>query len=113
MAHASWFWWSSCLRLRAMGAFSGAPLPQAALRLVQIAMELRLDRPRILALRDRDHSLDHHLAHLRLLRHDALELSRDRQEEQVRKADAVHSRGERRGDAMTELRRIGEVLHDG
>ena len=66
---------------------------------------------RVLALRDADHSFDHHLARFGEARDRDLELVRDRQEEQVREADAVDRRDERRRDAVAELARVGEVLH--
>ena len=58
-----------------------------------------------------DHAFDHHLARLGQARDGDLELVRDRQEEQVREPDAVDGRDERRGDAVAELARVGEVLH--
>src|ERR1700745_3117155 len=77
---------------------------------VQVALQLRLDGARVLALRDREHALDHHLAQLRLAVGDDPEFGGHRQEEQVGESDAVNRGGERGGDAVAELARIGQVL---
>src|SRR5271163_5067827 len=106
MAQASWFACSSCFFLRAM-------LPSApALRLVvEIALELRLDVARILALRNGDEALDDHGAHLHLAVNYRLELVAHRQEQQVRKGDAVDGGHEGGRNAVSELGGIVEILH--
>src|SRR5690606_1302249 len=101
IAQASWFWCSSWRWRRPMRGAS-----------VDEAVEPRLDVARVLALGDRDQPFDDHLALLRLVADQALELARDRQQRQVGQADAVDRRGERGGDAVAELARVGEVLHD-
>src|SRR5487761_34041 len=81
--------------------------------LVEIPLELRLDRPRVLALGDAHHAIDDHLAELGLAMNDAFELAGDREKEEIGEADAVDRGGERRGDPGAELGRIREVLQYG
>src|SRR5487761_2063084 len=81
--------------------------------MVEVALEFRLDVARILALRNRDDSFDDHRAHLHLVVNDRLELVAHRQEQQIREGNAVHRRYEGRGNSLAELRRIGEMFHDG
>src|SRR5580704_15524650 len=106
MAQASWFACSSCFFLRAM-------LPPAlAFRLVvEIALELGLDVARVLALRDGDEPLYDHGAHLHLAVNHRLELVAHRQEQEVRKGNAVNGGHEGGRDAVTELGGIVEILH--
>src|SRR6185437_11766852 len=96
MAHASWFVWSSCLRdgRRASGFFF---MPAS----VQVALQLRFDGARVLALGDGQHAVDDHFAQLGLPRDDHFELGRHGQEKEVGEADAVHRSREGRGDAMS------------
>ncbi|KAG0958946.1 hypothetical protein G6F31_012146 [Rhizopus arrhizus] len=78
---------------------------------VQEAGEVGFDVARVLALRDRDQAFDDHFAVAGVVRDHTLELGGDRQEQQVGRGDAVDGGGERGGDAVAELARIGQVLH--
>lgn len=46
--------------------------------LVQVSLQLGFDGARVLALRDAEHAVDHHLAKLRLAVDDALQFGRNR-----------------------------------
>src|SRR6185312_3737450 len=109
IAHASWFVWSSCCCLRLRDMTTVLDLSRS----VQIALELRLDRARILALCDGDHSFDDHLAHLSLRADGDFQLRGKREKEQICERDAVDRRSEGRSDSLAELRGVGQVLHDG
>src|SRR4030067_602099 len=82
-----------------------------ATALVNIAIELALDRARILALRDRDNALDDHFPDLGLNMNGILELAGKGQKKKIRHAHAVDGGDKRHGDSGTELARIGKVIH--
>src|ERR1019366_1071270 len=81
--------------------------------MVKIALQLRFDVARILALRDGDDALDQHGPQLHLTVDDRLELVAHGQEEEVGEGDAVDGSDEGRGNTVTQLGRIRQVLHDG
>src|SRR5690606_19165561 len=84
------------------------PLRPAAQRpepgaLVQVPLQLRLDAARVLALCDRDHPFDDHLACFAHRLNRDLQLACGREEEQVRETDPVDRGDERGGNALAEL----------
>src|SRR6202789_2586885 len=82
------------------------------LSVVKVPLQLRLDVARILALRNGDDALDHHGPYLRLPVNHRLQLVAHGQEQEIRERNAVDGRNERRGDAVTELSEVREVLPD-
>ena len=73
--------------------------------------QLLIDQPRIQPFLDRQDALDDHFAAPCFARRNRPQLGRDREEDQVGRADAVDGRDERDGDARPQLGRIGQVLH--
>src|ERR1700730_6408942 len=80
---------------------------------MQVALQLGFDGARILTLRDAQHAVDDHFAELSLPRNDDLQFGGNRQKEEIGEPDAVNRRGERRGDPVAELARVGEILQHG
>src|SRR5690606_39310089 len=99
IAHASWLTCSSCRLRRAIAA------------LPQIAAQLGLDAARVVAPGDAEQPVEDQVALHAGALNDVLQLVADRQEDQVRRGDAVDRRDERGRDAAAELRRLGQVVH--
>src|SRR3954463_4972673 len=94
---------SGCLAAR--GAFLGLRL-LAARRRRDERLELLREHARVVAGLDREHGLEQHRAVALLVRRELLEPVRDREEEDVRAADAVERREEGARDRVPEVRRV-------
>src|SRR5579863_5375922 len=79
---------------------------------LEVPLQLRLDVARVLTLGDGDDAFDHHGAYLGLPVNHRLQLVAHGQEQEVGESDAVDGGDEGCGDAVAELRRIVEILHD-
>src|SRR5690606_41737591 len=78
-------------------------LPSFPTRRSSDLLQLRLDAARVLALCDRDHPFDDHLACFAHRLNRDLQLACGREEEQVRETDPVDRGDERGGNALAEL----------
>ena len=98
---------TSSLTARAHGA--GRPRARGGGR--GEAREALLDQPRVQAFLHRQRRVDQHLAAAGRGLGALSQLAGKRQQDQVRRTDAIDRRDERDRDAGTELGRIGQVLH--
>src|SRR6185295_6742911 len=94
--------------LRADGLFL-ARRDRLALARREEALELLLDQLRLVAGLDREHALDDHHAHHRLLLAALAELARERDADDVGDERAVEGRDEGEGHAGADARRVGHV----
>ena len=74
--------------------------------------QLDLKHARVHAFKDRNHSLEHHLAPLVIVADANAHFSGQREEKEIRNADSIDGGDKRNGNAAAHFLDIVEMLHD-